>query len=62
MNFDFRTEVSFDLLELFINANLDLFEYTQIDDIIDFIFDQNKTKFIVFNMLYVSQAVLVSIN
>lgn len=62
MNFDFRTEICFDLLDLLINANLDLFEYTQIDDIIDFIFEQNKVKFIIFNMVYVGQAIFVSIN
>lgn len=62
LNFDFKTEICFELLEQFIQANLDFFEYTQIHSVIDFIFEQNKTKFVLFNHLYVSQAVMVSIN
>ena len=54
LNFDFKTEICFELLEQFMQTNLDFFEYTQIHSVIDFIFEQNKTKFVLFNHLYVS--------
>ena len=56
------SKICFEILELLINVNMDFFEYTQISCIIDYIFEKNKIKFLVFNFLYVSQAVLVSVN
>ena len=62
MNLDFNTKICFDFLELFMDTNLEFFEQTQIGAIIDYIFEQNKLKLLSQNMLYVTQALMVSLN
>ena len=62
MNLDFNTKICFDFLELFMDTNLEFFEQTQIGAIIDYVFEQNKLKLLSQNMLYVSQALMVSLN
>lgn len=61
MNFDFETKLCFELFDLMSATNNEFFEQTQIDSIIDFIFEQNKIKFVLQNLLYVAQATNVSL-
>lgn len=60
MNFDFSTLLCYEMLELMMDTNNEFFEQTQIDCIIDYVFQKNKTKLVIMNMIYILQAVFVS--
>lgn len=59
LNFDFHTKICFQLLNLFIAADNEFFEQTEIGPIIDFIFDRNKGKFLSQSFLHILQALVV---
>lgn len=62
LNFDFDTHICFKLLEMLIYANQEFLESTQIDDVIDFVYHKNKPRFLIQNVLYIAQAICVTIH